>query len=95
LTVCFGQAGAEYGKPGKDHYIELENEAKLILFPYCFFFFFLTGSCSTFRRLLRRGMWKDGVGGETPTAYKRRHAENVVKPSSAAKLPAQADPKKS
>jgi len=39
-------------------------------------------------------MWKDGVGGETPQDYKRRHAENVVKPPSVSKLPAQANPKK-
>lgn len=32
----------------------------------------------TFCRLLRRGMWKDGIDGETPAAYKRRHTENAV-----------------
>ena len=64
----------------------------MVFFLTVLFTFFI------FCRLLRRGMWKDGLGGETPAAYKRRHAENVVqaaKPSSVPNLPAQANAKRS
>ncbi|KAJ6577334.1 hypothetical protein B0H19DRAFT_1119223 [Mycena capillaripes] len=52
-VTTYEQAGAEYGKWGKEEFIRVENEAKAA----------------------RRGMWANGTTAESPSEYKRRHAQ--------------------
>jgi len=71
ILIVFGQAGAEYGKLGKDHYLELENEAKLVLSSYWDFLFltglvyvFLIYFCQTFTEgyVERWRWWRNSAG---------------------------------
>ncbi|KAJ3799641.1 hypothetical protein GGU11DRAFT_776203 [Lentinula aff. detonsa] len=59
-ATTYEQAGAEYGKWGKEEFLKAEIGAKA----------------------LRLGMWKDGIQGETPAEYKRRHAQTENAPVS-------------
>ncbi|KAJ7116344.1 nuclease [Mycena epipterygia] len=52
-VTTYEQAGAEYGKWGKEEFLRVENEAKAA----------------------RRGMWANGTTAESPSEYKRRHAQ--------------------
>ncbi|KAF7330349.1 hypothetical protein MVEN_02473200 [Mycena venus] len=52
-VTTYEQAGAEYGKWGKEEFIRVENAAKAA----------------------RRGMWAKGTTAESPSEYKRRHAQ--------------------
>ncbi|KAJ7242752.1 hypothetical protein B0H12DRAFT_1023541 [Mycena haematopus] len=52
-VTTYEQAGAEYGKWGKEEFLRIENEAKAA----------------------RRGMWANGTTAESPSEYKRRHAQ--------------------
>ncbi|KAJ7746604.1 hypothetical protein B0H16DRAFT_941717 [Mycena metata] len=52
-VTTYEQAGAEYGKWGKEEFLRVENEAKAA----------------------RRGMWAEGTDAESPSEYKRRHAQ--------------------
>ncbi|KAJ7039540.1 hypothetical protein C8F04DRAFT_1085636 [Mycena alexandri] len=52
-VTTYEQAGAEYGKWGKEEFLRVENEAKAA----------------------RRGMWAEGTNAESPSEYKRRHAQ--------------------
>jgi len=52
-VTTYEQAGAEYGKWGKEEFLRVENEAKAA----------------------RRGMWANGTTLESPSEFKRRHAQ--------------------
>ncbi|KAJ7178853.1 hypothetical protein C8R43DRAFT_974465 [Mycena crocata] len=52
-VTTYEQAGAEYGKWGKEVFLQTEAEAKAA----------------------RRGMWVNGTTAESPSEYKRRHAQ--------------------
>ncbi|KAJ6612271.1 SNase-domain-containing protein [Mycena sp. CBHHK59/15] len=53
-VTTYEQAGAEYGKWGKEEFLRVENEAKAA----------------------RRGMWANGTTAESPSEFKRRHAQS-------------------
>ncbi|KAJ7914881.1 hypothetical protein B0H13DRAFT_2232044 [Mycena leptocephala] len=63
-VTTYEQAGAEYGKWGKEEFIRVENEAKAA----------------------RRGMWANGTTAESPSEYKRRHAQAEASGSSDTKV---------
>ncbi|KAJ3868514.1 hypothetical protein EV359DRAFT_60605 [Lentinula novae-zelandiae] len=57
-ATVYEQAGAEYGKWGKEEFLKAETGAKAS----------------------RLGIWKNGLDGETPAEYKRRHAQAEATP---------------
>ncbi|KAF8824498.1 hypothetical protein HHX47_DHR8000324 [Lentinula edodes] len=58
-ATVYEQAGAEYGKWGKEEFLKAETGAKAS----------------------RLGIWKNGLDGETPAEYKRRHAQAEAIPA--------------
>lgn len=78
-ATVYEQAGAAYGKWGKEHFLAVEAAAK-----YAFFVFSspahviplikLTETSSD--RKAKRGMWEHGTSGESPAEFKRRYPTN-------------------
>lgn len=82
-AVTYEQAGAVYGKWGKEHFLELEAKAKLVVYPHFSLYFFsciLVYLYSYENRAARRGQWASGAPSESPAEYKRRHAAGAQAP---------------
>lgn len=85
----YEQAGAEYGKWGKDEFLRIQAEAQYVELslphhselPMSFTLLILL--TLPVRRLAKRGIWAHGLTRESPAEYKRRFARGSAEPAHA------------